>query len=99
MRSDFVQFLEFYKEDKNGKPLLDENKKPYIFERLATKGFDYERDYQLIVANYAILFDLFYTKKVMILISTEKSRKFAYYFFDDFNANDMFNYDTTDKGI
>ena len=34
----------------------------------------------------------------MILTSTEKSRKFAYYFFDDFKANDMFNYDTTDKG-
>lgn len=66
--------------------------------RLVNKGFDHKRDYQLIVANSAILYDLFYAKKVMILTPSENLHKYGYYFFDGFNANDMFNYDTTDKG-
>jgi hypothetical protein len=98
MRSDFIQFLEFEKKDKDGKPFTDENKQPYTFVRLATKGFDYIRDYQLIVANSAILYNLFYTKKVMILTATDQSRKFGYYFFDGFDAKDMFAVDPTDKG-
>jgi hypothetical protein len=98
MNSDFIQFLEFEMKDKDGKLFIDDNKKPYIFVRLATKGFDYKRDYQLIVANSAILYNLFYTKKIAILTATDQSRKFGYYFFDNFDARDMFAYDPTDKG-
>lgn len=98
MQTDFIQFLEFYKEDKNGKPFIDENKMPYTLVKLASKGFDYKRDYQLIMTNSAILYDLFYTKHVMLLTATEESRKFGYYFFDNFYASEMFHYDTSDKG-
>lgn len=98
MRSDFIQFLEFYKKDKYGNPYIDENKKPYTLVKLATKGFDHKRDFGIIVMNSAILYDLFYTKKVMILTASEDSRKLAYYLFDDLDAVSMFDYDPTDKG-
>jgi hypothetical protein len=69
---------------------------------LATKGFDYKRDYQLITTNSAILCNLFYTKRVEILnatkSATDQASKYGYYFFDGFDAKDMFAVDPTDKG-
>jgi hypothetical protein len=97
MESDIIQFLEFEEKDKNGNPYIDkEDGQPYILVKLATKGFDYKRDYIIIKMNSAILTNLFYTKGVAI--AADASRKPGYYLFDNFILEDIFGYDQESKG-
>jgi hypothetical protein len=97
MQSGIVEFLEFQKNDSNGRPYI-ENGKPFTMVRSVTKGFDYIRDYGIVQMNSAILSNLFHQRKKSIGIPSDKLRKIGYYLFHDFTLADIFDISSPNRG-
>jgi hypothetical protein len=66
------------------------NEKDVLSVSLEKKHFNYKIDYQIVMINTIILYNMIHPKKIMITDMKKEFREFGYYFLDNWNVNDLF---------